>query len=346
MNCNDISLRIYNTFGINAKARKIIIVETITGLCQAWDESQKKELPLLILGESSNVLLTEDFCGIVAINRLKGITVAEDKDFWCLHVGAGENWHKLVEFSLNKGIFGLENLASIPGCAGTAPIQNIGAYGVEFKQVCDYVDFIDLKTRDITRIDVTECHFGYRDSVFKHKYRNGFAIIAIGLRLCKRWQPVISYGDLKKLDPSIVTPIAIFDTVCQIRRDKLPDPVNMGNAGSFFKNPLLSAEQGAKIINGFPQMTYYKQDNGHIKLPAGWLIEQCDLKGYCQGGAAVHAKQALVIVNQERATGHDIVSLARHIRHCVGEKFGIWLEPEVRFIGAMGEKDAVEAITR
>ncbi|MFS2224416.1 UDP-N-acetylmuramate dehydrogenase [Pantoea sp. B65] len=338
------SLKSFNTFAIDASAQQIIIVETAAELSQAWQESQETQRPFLLLGEGSNVLFLENYTGVVAINRLKGIKVTEDDDAWYLHIGAGENWHALVEYSLKNGFSGLENLALIPGCVGSAPIQNIGAYGVELDQICNYVDVLNLRSGETEHISAAACQFGYRDSVFKHHYREGYAIVAVGLRLNKIWQPVMTYGDLTKLDPATVTPQEIFDSVCQMRRSKLPDPQVTGNAGSFFKNPLVSAEQAATIASEFPNMPQYWQENGQVKLAAGWLIDQCDLKGYRNGGAAVHRQQALVIINQESATAQDIVALAHDIRQRVGAKFNVWLEPEVRFIGAVGEKDAVGVI--
>ncbi|MBP2169250.1 UDP-N-acetylmuramate dehydrogenase [Erwinia toletana] len=338
------SLKSFNTFGIDASAQQITIAETVAELSEAWEASQKAQLPFLLLGEGSNVLFLENYTGVVVVNRLKGIKVTEDDDAWYLHVGAGENWHGLVEYSLKNGFSGLENLALIPGCVGSAPIQNIGAYGVELNQVCDYVDVLNLRSGEIEHIYAAECQFGYRDSVFKHHYRDGYAIVAVGLRLNKVWQPVMTYGELTKLDPATVTPQEIFDGVCQMRRSKLPDPQVTGNAGSFFKNPVVSAEQAATIASEFPNIPQYLQTTGQVKLAAGWLIDQCALKGYSNGGAAVHRQQALVIINQQNATGQDIVSLAHEIRQRVGEKFNVWLEPEVRFMGATGEKDAVEVI--
>lgn len=338
------SLKSFNTFGIEATARKVILAESAEDLSQAWQESQSAGIPFLLLGEGSNVLFLENYTGIVAVNRLKGIRVSEDDKHWLLHVGAGENWHALVEYSLKNGFSGLENLALIPGCVGSAPIQNIGAYGVELDQICDYVEILNLASGETQQIRGQECQFGYRDSVFKHHYREGYAIVAVGLRLNKVWTPVMTYGDLTRLDPATVTPQEIFDSVCQMRRSKLPDPQVTGNAGSFFKNPIVSAELAAAIASEFPQLPQYLQPDAKVKLAAGWLIDQCELKGHQKGGAAVHRQQALVIINQEHATGQDIVALAHDIRQRVGEKFNVWLEPEVRFIAATGEKNAVEVI--
>lgn len=344
MSCDNLSLKPFNTFGIDATAKQIILADTAEDLSQAWHTSKAAAVPFLLLGEGSNVLFLENYAGIVAINRLKGIRVSEDDEHWLLHIGAGENWHSLVEYTLKNGFSGLENLALIPGCVGSAPIQNIGAYGVELNQVCDYVEILNLESGETQHLTAEECQFGYRDSVFKHYYREGYAIVAVGLRLNKVWKPIMTYGDLTRLDPATVTPQEIFDSVCQMRRSKLPDPRQTGNAGSFFKNPVVSAELATSIAREFPQLPQYLQANDQVKLAAGWLIDQCELKGHRKGGAAVHRQQALVIINQENASGQDIVALAHEVRQRVGEKFNVWLEPEVRFIAALGEKDAVEVI--
>lgn len=338
------SLKPFNTFNLNAMAANIVIAETAEEMVSVWQKSLADRQPLLLLGEGSNVLFLEDYQGTVLVNRIMGIAVRESDDDWHLHVGAGENWHKLVEYTLEKGLAGLENLAMIPGCVGSSPIQNIGAYGVELKHVCEYVDILDLSSGKVKRLTAQDCQFGYRDSIFKHKYQTGYAIIAVGLALKKAWIPVITYGDLISLNAETVTPQQIFDAVCHMRTSKLPNPKVTGNAGSFFKNPVVSAEQAELLKARFPDAPFYPQRDGQVKLAAGWLIDRCDLKGFTIGGAAVHRQQALVLINQQEATGADIVALAHEVRQRVGTKFNVWLEPEVRFIGALGEKDAVGVI--
>ncbi|PKH18261.1 UDP-N-acetylenolpyruvoylglucosamine reductase [Enterobacterales bacterium CwR94] len=345
MSCQHTTLLPWNTFHLDAHAEKVSVVSSVHTLCQLWQESDAKNQPVLLLGEGSNVLFLEDFQGHVIINRIKGIEIHEDKDRWLLHVGAGENWHQLVEHNLVKGIPGLENLALIPGCAGSAPIQNIGAYGIEFNQLCDYVDVVSLKDGMLKRLNADECAFGYRESIFKHQYRYDYAIVAIGLTLPKKWQPILTYGDLARMSPDSVTPQQVFDAVCQMRRSKLPDPAITGNAGSFFKNPVIASEQAEELHRSYPTMPHYPQAAGGTKLAAGWLIDQCALKGTVVGGAMVHLQQALVLINHDRATGADVVALARTVRQRVGEHFNIWLEPEVRFIGSQGELDAVKVIS-
>lgn len=339
-----VSLKPFNTFGIQSYAAELVIAETAEQLHDSWRQASAKEAPGLILGEGSNVLFTANYDGTVILNRIMGITVTEDDEAWHLHVGAGENWHQLVQYTLMHDMPGLENLAMIPGCAGSSPIQNIGAYGVELRHVCEYVDCVELQTGEALRVSAQACRFGYRDSIFKHEYHSRYAIVGIGLRLAKRWSPVLTYGDLTHLDATRVTPQRVFDVVCQMRSSKLPDPKINGNAGSFFKNPVISAEQAVRLLETYPNAPHYPQTDNTTKLAAGWLIDQCELKGYRAGGAAVHRNQALVLVNENNATSDDVVRLARHVRRCVGDKFNVWLEPEVRFIGHKGEIDAVETI--
>lgn len=338
------SLKPWNTFGIQRNAHQIVRANNAQQLLDAWQNATENGEPVLILGEGSNVLFLEDFAGTVIVNRIMGIDVEERADSWHLHVGAGENWHQLVQYTLEKGMAGLENLALIPGCVGSSPIQNIGAYGIELKNVCEYVDCIELVTGMAQRLTAEECRFGYRDSIFKHEYQDRYAIVGVGLRLAKAWKPILTYGDLTRFDPATVTPRDVFDSVCHMRMAKLPDPKVNGNAGSFFKNPVISSETAAALLAGWPTAPHYPQPDGSVKLAAGWLIDQCQLKGTSVGGAAVHQQQALVLINQRDATSDDVIKLAHHVRQRVGEKFNVWLEPEVRFIGRTGEVNAVEAI--
>ncbi|MFP5637064.1 MULTISPECIES: UDP-N-acetylmuramate dehydrogenase, partial [Salmonella] len=338
------SLKPWNTFGIDHCAKHIVCAENEQQLLSAWQQATREGLPVMILGEGSNVLFLENYAGTVILNRLKGIEVNETADAWHLHVGAGENWHQLVRYALDNNMPGLENLALIPGCVGSSPIQNIGAYGVELQRVCDYVDCVELETGKRLRLSAAECRFGYRDSIFKNEYQDRVAIVAVGLRLSKQWQPVLTYGDLTRLDPKTVTAQQVFDAVCHMRTTKLPDPKVNGNAGSFFKNPVVAADIAMELLERFPNAPHYPQADGSVKLAAGWLIDQCQLKGVTIGGAAVHRQQALVLINANDATSKDVVALAHHVRQKVGEKFNVWLEPEVRFIGRSGEVNAVESI--
>ncbi|HCC0890827.1 TPA: UDP-N-acetylmuramate dehydrogenase [Salmonella enterica] len=338
------SLKPWNTFGIEQRANEIVCAENQQQLLHAWQSATALHQPVLILGEGSNVLFLAPFQGTVIVNRIKGIEITESPEAWHLHVGAGENWHQLVRYALDNNMPGLENLALIPGCVGSSPIQNIGAYGVELQRVCEYVDCVELITGNSLRLTAVECRFGYRDSIFKHEYQDRVAIVAVGLRLPKLWQPILTYGDLTRFDSATVTPQQVYDSVCHMRTTKLPDPKVNGNAGSFFKNPVVAADIAAQLLEQFPNAPHYPQTDGSVKLAAGWLIDQCQLKGVTIGGAAVHRQQALVLINANNATSQDIVKLAHHVRQKVGEKFNVWLEPEVRFIGQAGEVNAVEII--
>lgn len=339
------SLKPFHTFGIEACAKTIVKVTALDQLKNEWEHCQRENQPSLFLGQGSNVLFLKDFNGTVFINQLQGISHQEDDNFHYLHINGGENWHNLVEWSLSKGIYGLENLALIPGCAGSAPIQNIGAYGVEFKDVCDYVDVFDLPKGEYFRLTNAECEFGYRESIFKRQYAQGYVIVAVGLKLAKQWKPVLKYGSLVNFDESAVNPQQVFDEICAVRRSKLPDPAEWGNAGSFFKNPVVTQEHFQWLQQEYPSIPNFPVEKGFIKLAAGWLIDQCSLKGYQIGGAAVHQQQALVIINKGNATASDVVELAHHIRQAVAAKFDVYLAPEVRFIGENGEVNAENTIS-
>lgn len=331
-----------NTFGLEVYAKQVMVANDVTELCQYWQQAQVQNLPVLILGQGSNTLLTGDFAGVVILNRIKGITFREVDNDYLFHVGAGEIWHDFVTHTVMAGYNGLENLALIPGCVGSAVIQNIGAYGVEFQNFADYVEIVELATGNITI--VTNGQYSYRDSIFKHQYRDGYAVVYVGVRLTKKWQPILNYGDLQKLDANMVTAKDIYQRVCQIRRQKLPDPAVIGNGGSFFKNPVVSAVLVQHISASYPNLPSYPQANGQIKLAAGWLIDQCGLKGYQLGGAAVHTEQALVLINKSNANAYDVVRLAAFVRQKVVDKFGVLLEPEIRFIGRFGEQDATQVL--
>ncbi|MFC0323385.1 UDP-N-acetylmuramate dehydrogenase [Gallibacterium melopsittaci] len=332
-----INLQPYHTFGIAAQAQQILQIDQVEELCQVWQEKKQQQIPLLLLGEGSNVLFVEDFAGVVLLNRLRGIEYQQDDKYHYFHVKAGENWHQFVQFCVEQNIGGLENLALIPGCVGSAPVQNIGAYGVELKDICQSVEVVELATGKQFTLSHSQCEFGYRESIFKHRYAEGYAVVAVNFRFAKQWQPVLSYGNLSQLAADTVTPREVFQAVCQTRQSKLPDPKEIGSAGSFFKNPVISATEFQSLLAQYPTISHYPQPDGSIKLAAGWLIDQCGLKGYQIGGAAVHEKQALVIINKQNATGKDVVALAQYICQCVAEKFAVQLSPEVRFIGKYGE---------
>jgi UDP-N-acetylmuramate dehydrogenase len=290
-----------------------------------------------VLGGGSNLVLTKDIEAVVLKVEVRGLRlVAEQPDAWIVEAGAGERWHDTVAWSLEHGWPGLENLALIPGSVGAAPVQNIGAYGVELKDRFHSLDAVDLVTGRSVTLDAAACRFGYRDSVFKHEGFGGLAgksvITRVRFRLPRPWQPVLGYLDLdrRRAETGIAEPDAqtIFDWVCAIRRAKLPDPAVIGNAGSFFKNPVVSAEQCRDIIGRDPEIVHYPMPDGSCKLAAGWLIDACGWKGKTVGRAGVYEKQALVLVNRGGASGAEVVTLARAIQESVYGRFGIRLEPE------------------
>lgn len=331
------NLKSYHTFGLDQTCQYLAVIESVDDLIVLHQSDEWADRPKLMLGKGSNVLFTEPYQGLVMVNRLLGIEHRQDADFHYLHVAGGEDWPSLVEWSIRQGLPGLENLALIPGCAGSAPIQNIGAYGIEFKAVCHYVDYLCLESFTIKRLSVSDCQFGYRDSIFKQDLCGKALVVAVGLRLSKDWKPLLSYGPLQAL-PSTCTAEDIYYTVCQVRKDKLPDPTVVGNAGSFFKNPMIDQTSFETLKKQYPNLVAYPTEQG-VKLAAGWLIEQAGLKGYTLGGAQVHPKQALVIINKNRATAEDIITLAKQICKTVYDQFNVYLEHEVRFIGAAEETD-------
>lgn len=338
MPSNTHSLFPFNTFGLTQQADEVVILQRREQLA----ELARYPGPRLVVGEGSNLLFTAPFKGQVLVNRLKGIAVTDTGDAWRVRVQGGENWHELVCYCLEQGMPGLENLALIPGTAGAAPIQNIGAYGVELSRFCEQVESYDWRSGEMRHWSAAECAFGYRDSVFKHAARE-LLILSITLRLPKVWQPVLGYGPLGDLGED-VTPRQVFERVCATRRAKLPDPAELGNAGSFFKNPKVSQAEGEALTLAWPGLPLYPAEGGLVKLAAGWLIDQAGLKGTSVGGAAVHQRQALVLVNRGGATAEDILRLAALVRERVRERFGVVLEPEVRMIGAEGETHLDEAL--
>ncbi|WP_117236500.1 UDP-N-acetylmuramate dehydrogenase [Vibrio maerlii] len=334
----DTNLKPYHTFSIEQYCHALVEVSSVKDIVDAYNRSEWQALPKLMLGKGSNLLFTEKFEGVVLINRLKGISHNEDDQFHYLHIEGGEDWPSLVKWCVNQGIGGVENLAMIPGCAGSAPIQNIGAYGLEFQDVCEYVDVLYLDSMETKRLSSLECQFGYRDSIFKRELFEKVVIVSIGMKLNKQWKPITHYGPLKALDSATVTPEHVFDAVCDIRSNKLPDPRVQGNAGSFFKNPVIAKDQFDQLQQQFPDIVGYPSGD-EIKVAAGWLIDRCDLKGFSVGGAQVHPMQALVLINTGEATAEDVVCLAQHVRQQIWSKYAIALEHEVRFMGQNQETD-------
>lgn len=291
----------------------------------------------MVLGGGSNILLTKDFNGLVLKNDIMGIEeVKEDDEHVYLKVGAGENWHRFVMYCIDRGLAGVENLSLIPGNVGASPMQNIGAYGVEIKEVFHDLEAMHLKDRRVQLFTLNDCEFGYRDSIFKRKYKGEFAILTVTFRLNKHAQFNTSYGaieqELQKMGVNELSVKAISQAVINIRSSKLPDPAVTGNAGSFFKNPTVSAEFFEPLKQQFPNIVAYKVGDDAVKLAAGWLIEQCGWKGIRKGDAGCHAKQALVLVNYGNATGQEIYDLSAEIVQSVHEKFGVTLEREVNII--------------
>lgn len=325
------SLAPFHTFSIEQSCDYLAEVSSVEDLTAIYQSPRWQSTPKLFLGKGSNMLFTEPYQGLVIVNKLLGKHVVETSQAYHLHIAGGEDWPQLVQWCVEHGYDGLENLALIPGCCGSAPIQNIGAYGVEFQDVCEYVDILCLETFDIKRLTRQECQFGYRDSIFKHALYEKAIVVAVGLVVPKQWQPNNHYGPLQAIaEPSAK---AIFERVCQVRMEKLPDPEQTGNAGSFFKNPVIPTAQYQQLKLRYPNLVAYPSGEA-MKVAAGWLIDQCGLKGECLGGAQIHPQQALVIVNREHATAQDIVELAKKVRDSVWQKYGIALEHEVRFMGA------------
>ncbi|WMY97223.1 MAG: UDP-N-acetylmuramate dehydrogenase [Arsenophonus sp.] len=330
------TLKSYNTLGLDAKAKAIWIASSKEELLFLFKKAKWKKLPILLLGKGSNVFFIKNFNGVVILNRIKELKITESSKKWFIHVGAGNIWHELVKTLLNHGIYGLENLAFIPGCAGAAPIHNIGAYGLEFQDVCNYVDILNLKNGSEYRLKKSECKFGYRESIFKNQYYyKNFAITSIGLELNKVWKPILTYNNAISKKNQI-TAKDIFYNILYLRKKKLPNPFIFGNAGSFFKNPILKKKDAKILKKKYPNCPEYTKNADYTKISAGWLIEQCNLKNYEFGGAAVYVHQPLVLINKNRATGKDFINLANYIRKKVMHKFSILLEPEVCFIGKNG----------
>lgn len=329
----DFSLKDHNTFGIDVRAKKFIRIQQIGDLQNLLKKTYASEL--FLLGGGSNMLLTKDVEKTVVHIDLKGIEVSqENEEEVVVKAMAGENWHQFVLFCINKGFGGIENLSLIPGNVGTAPIQNIGAYGVEIKDTFEECTALDIQTLELRKFSREDCQFGYRDSIFKTSVKGKYIITEVSFRLKKKNHRLhTEYGSIQEYltgkDIKNPTIKDVSDAVIAIRRSKLPDPRVLGNSGSFFKNPVVSEEIFQKLEKHFPEMPFYVIGSGEIKIPAGWLIEKAGLKGYREGDAGVHKKQALVLVNYGEATGQDILNLAEKIREKVLEIFGIGIEPEV-----------------
>ena len=328
-----VSLKPYNTFGLPAVARTLVRIASDADVRRVVDSPELGLAPKFILGGGSNIILTRDMPQVVLKVEVRGMRVVEERaDAWIVESGAGEDWHELVKYTLDAGCPGLENLALIPGTVGAAPVQNIGAYGVELQDRFDSLDAVDLVTGRSVTIGPQACAFGYRDSVFKHMLAGRSLITRVRFRLPRPWQPVLGYLELQKKMAETGTPHPdekqVFDWVCAIRHAKLPDPALIGNAGSFFKNPVVTPEQCRDIIGRDPEIVHYPMPDGSVKLAAGWMIDACGWKGKTVGDAGVYEKQALVLVNRGAAIGSEVMTLALAIQESVYGRFGIRLEPE------------------
>ncbi len=331
------NLRSFNTFGLDVNCRYFAEISSISELKELMATPVFTSNKRLILGGGSNVLFTKDYDGLIIHNAIKGISViSETNDFVVVKAGAGEVWHEFVLYCIAHNYGGLENLSLIPGCVGASPMQNIGAYGVEIKDVFESLTAIDLATGESRTFSKDECKFGYRESVFKREFKDRFIIVDVSFKLTKTHKLSTHYGAInEELTKMGVTQPGIKDVsnaVIAIRQSKLPDPKAMGNAGSFFKNPEVSKSKYEALKSNFENIVAYPLENGNYKLAAGWLIEQCGLKGLEMNGAGVHAKQALVLVNKNNATGNALFDLSTHVLNTVNEKFGVTLEREVNII--------------
>ncbi|KYP14020.1 UDP-N-acetylmuramate dehydrogenase [Flavihumibacter sp. CACIAM 22H1] len=334
------SLKTFTSFGISATARYLASfedTESLEEILYAVQQSSLKEQSTLVLGGGSNILFTQNWNGWVLKNEIAGITLQhEDPEYIYVKAGAGENWHQFTQYCIEQGWAGLENLSLIPGNVGASPMQNIGAYGVELRDVFWDLEAYHKQDKQVQTFTSTDCAFGYRESVFKNRYRDQFIILSVTFRLRK--QPIfhIQYGaireELEKMGVQDLSIRQVAQAVMNIRRSKLPDPAQIGNAGSFFKNPVVPREKFQVLKQHFPEIVGHAVDENSVKLAAGWLIESCGWKGYRKGDAGCHEKQALVLVNYGNASGKEIYDLSQEILESVLFKFGVQLEREVNII--------------
>jgi len=328
------SLKTFNTFGVEASAGLMLTLENKEDLLSLPPFDPGRDF---ILGGGSNVLFASDVPGTVIHNRITGreIVKTSDDHAW-IEAGAGENWHELVRWTLKNGLSGLENLSLIPGLAGAAPIQNIGAYGVELAAVLESVTAWDLSQSEWKTFSREDCELAYRDSRFKTAEPGRFLITSIRLRLDRHYKPQLGYAglreELSRLNIRQATALEVSDAVIRLRQRKLPDPATFGNAGSFFKNPVLKRDESEALLTRFPELPAWPQDDGSIKFSAAWMIEHCGLKGHRTGDAGISDRHALVIVNHGSASGEEILQLARTIQSTIFDAFGVSLEPEPRIV--------------
>lgn len=333
----NVSLQAYNSFGIYALATHFVEITSISDLKEV-SKSHEWNLPKFILGGGSNILLIDDFKGLVIYMNNKGIEIVNDsKNSVQIKVQAGENWHQFVLFALENGLGGIENLSLIPGRVGASPMQNIGAYGVEIEQVFVELTAFHIKKKEFHTFKKDDCEFGYRSSIFKTSEKGNYIITDVTYQLSKKPKVNTNYGAIQSVlnEKNIQHPTIkdVSDAVIEIRQSKLPDPDKIGNSGSFFKNPIVENKFFETIKAANPNMPYYNVGDNAIKIPAGWLIEQCGFKGIIHGNTGTYKNQALIIVNTGNATGEEIWNFAQCIQQKVEQKFGIFLEPEVNLIG-------------
>jgi UDP-N-acetylmuramate dehydrogenase len=330
------SLKNYNTFGIEAKAKAFVAVHSIEELRQILEENSSKKK--FILGGGSNMLLTKNIEALVIHIDLKGKKIIkEDESHVWVESQAGENWHEFVMWTLSQDFGGFENMSLIPGNVGTTPVQNIGAYGTEIKDTFEFCEAIDIATQKTRTFNCSECHFGYRESIFKQEAKDQYIITSVVFKLTKKNHNIkTSYGDiiaeLAKQNITKPTLKEVSNAVIAIRNSKLPDPKKLGNSGSFFKNPIVLKVDFEPIRTKFPEMKFYEVSDTEVKVPAGWLIEQAGFKGKRFGDAGIHENQALVLVNYGNATGQEILAVSKDIQKTVFDKFGINIEAEVNVI--------------
>lgn len=332
------SLQPYNTLALRARAAALVNVGSDEELLAAFAWATEQGLPVVPLGQGSNVVLSRDMDALVVRQYARGIEIIEEVgDRVTLRVAAGENWHALVTWTLQQSLYGLENLALIPGTVGAAPIQNIGAYGVELQACLLHVHARSIADGRSHTLSNADCEFGYRDSVFKQALRDKLVITAVDLQLSRVPELHIDYpalaSALAQIDVESPTPQDVFNTVVNIRRSKLPDPEVEPNAGSFFKNPLLPAEQAEALMAKFPGLPGYPQEDGRVKLPAAWMIDHCGWKGYREHDIGIHPEHALVIVNYGNDNGEQLLSLASEVAATVADTFGVQLVIEPRVYG-------------
>ncbi|MBL7811688.1 MAG: UDP-N-acetylmuramate dehydrogenase [Bacteroidetes bacterium] len=333
---HDVSLLPYNTFHLQATADSLCEIKSAADLGVLYNEG-KLHQPMLILGGGSNIVFTRDYEGLVLLNRVPGRTIIqEDEENVLVELGGGENWHACVQWSVNQGWGGIENMSLIPGTVGAAPVQNIGAYGVELKDVFHSLIAFDMHTGMLRTFHYSDCHFGYRDSLFKNKGKGRYFILQVLLKLNKKPAVHTRYGDIQAelaamgvSNPGIKE---VAEAVIAIRRSKLPDPAELGNCGSFFKNPVVDSALADHLQEEYPELKRFEAGPGRTKLAAGWLIEKAGWKGFRRGAVGVHSRQALVLVNYGGGTGAEIRQLAQDVQQSVLEKFGVQLEMEVNIV--------------